>query len=50
MSNSFNNYRLSGVKGWNFDQSKQSCPCSRKKIILLNNFVAQEEKFGKLEK
>ena len=33
------------------DQSKYSCPCSRKKKkIILNNFVAKEEKFGKLEK
>ena len=31
------------------DQSKSS-PVSRKKLIILNNFVAQEKKFGKLEK
>ena len=50
MSNSFNNYRLPGVKGLKCGRKQIILPLFQKKIIILNNFVAQEEKFRKLEK
>ena len=51
MSNSFNNYRLSGVKGLKRGPKQIFLPLfQKKKKIILNNFVAKEEKFGKLEK